>query len=356
MRILTYTAPKTLVVGDAQSKPLKEEQVRLATMYTGISHGTEMNIYRGYAPQWSKVYDLKYNMFFEPKENKKSWSYPISSNDEGVWWIGYAAVGKVIEVGSKVSSLKVGDIVFCVAPHVSEIVINENACTKLPSGIDYRTGVFLNNLNTAYNGILDSRIKLGDYVVVSGLGVLGQMIAQLAKLNGATVIGVDTYDLRLEKAKELCCDYVFKAGKDTAQKIKELTNFRGADLVIEASGNTRGLQEGLRMAAYDGHMTLISWYHAPFDGLNLSEEFHNNRVTIRTSHTSEIDKAISNTWSLERRNQVCVEMLKKLSLSNLITTQVDFNNAPSAYEQIDNHGEQVIQTILDYTEINKEYL
>lgn len=356
MKILTYTAPKTMHVSDANSKPLKKGYVRLATMYTGVSHGTEMNIYRGTAPQWSKVYDLKTCLFMDPPEDRKAWSYPVSSNDDGVWWMGYSAVGKVIELGEGVTELKLGDVVYVIAPHASELVVQAKDCSVLPKGIDYRTGIFLNNLNTAYNGILDSRIKLGDYVVVSGLGVLGQLIAQLAKKSGATVIGIDGYDIRLDKAKELGCDYVFKPGKDTAYKIKELTDFRGADLVIEASGNVRALQEAIRMTAYDGHVTIISWYHGPYDSINLSEEFHNNRVTIRTSHTSEIDKAISNTWSVKRRNETCLKMLNTLKLSDLITTQVDFNDAPKAYEQIDLRSNEVIQTIFDYTEINKELL
>lgn len=356
MKVLTYTGPKKLQVNDAESKPLPENCVRLATMYTGISHGTEMNIYRGDAPQWKKVQDGASRLFVEPKGEQKAWHYPISSNDDGVWYMGYAAVGKVIEVGSKVTSLKVGDVVYAVAPHESELIVSEYGCQKLPDGIDYRIGVFLNNLNTAFNGILDSRIKLGDYVVVSGLGVLGQLLAQLAKMSGAIVIGVDTYDLRLNKAKELCCDYVYKAGENTAYTIKKLTNFRGPDLVIEASGSTRGLQEAVRMAAYDGNITVISWYHGPYDVLDFSGEFHHNRVTICTSHTTGIDKAISNTWNMERRNEVCLQLLKKLHLKDLITTQIDFNEAPKAYEQIDMHGDQVIQTILDYTEINREVL
>ena len=357
MKVLTYTGPRALEVNDAASKALKPDHVRIATMYTGISHGTEMNIYRGDAPQWTKVQDPKTRLFEEPAEGQNAWTYPISSNQDGVWWMGYAAVGKVIEIGAEVKDIAVGDVVYVVAPHESEIVAWEGSCTKLPDGIDYRTGIFLNNLNTAFNGILDSRIKLGDYVVVSGLGVLGQLIAQLAKKSGAIVIGIDGYDLRLNKAKELgAIDYAFKAGKGTAEKVKELTDYRGADLVIEASGSTRGLQEAIRMAAYDGNVTCISWYHGPYDVLDFSGEFHHNRVTIRTSHTCAIDKAISNTWDMKRRNETCVKLLSELKLSDLITTQIDFNDAPKAYEQIDKHGEQVIQTILDYTKINEEIL
>lgn len=348
MKEITYTAAKTLCVTEAPSLPLAPDHVRIATMYSGISHGTEMNIYRGNAPQWTKVKDDRSNLFIDPPVGQHAWTYPVSSGDPGVWYMGYAAVGRVSEVGSDVHTLRVGDLVYAQAPHMSEIVVWEGACVKLPECVDPRTGIFLNNLNTAFNGILDSRIKLGDWVVVSGLGVLGQMISMLAKKSGATVIGIDAYDLRLETAKKNGVDYVLKPGKDTAYKVKELTAFRGADLVIEASGSTRGFQEGIHMAAYDGNMTVISWYHGPYDVLDFSGEFHHNRVTIRTSHTCAIDKAISNTWNMQRRMDTCVEFLKVLPLDTLITTEVPFDDVQKAYQQIDTHPEQVIQTILKY--------
>lgn len=348
MKEITYTAPKTLCVTEAPSLPLAPDHVRIATMYSGISHGTEMNIYRGNAPQWTKVKDDRSNLFIDPPAGQHAWTYPVSSGDPGVWYMGYAAVGQVSEVGSDVHTLQVGDLVYAQAPHMSEIIAWEGSCVKLPEGVDPRTGIFLNNLNTAFNGILDSRIKLGDWVVVPGLGVLGQMISMLAKKSGATVIGIDAYDLRLETAKKNGVDYVLKPGKDTAYKVKELTAFRGADLVIEASGSTRGFQEGIRMAAYDGNMTVISWYHGPYDVLDFSGEFHHNRVTIRTSHTCAIDKSISNTWNMQRRMDTCVEFLKVLPLDTLITTEVPFDDVQKAYQQIDTHPEQVIQTILKY--------
>ena len=180
MKEITYTAPKTLCVTEAPSLPLAPDHVRIATMYSGISHGTEMNIYRGDAPQWTKVKDDRSNLFIDPPAGQHAWTYPVSSGDPGVWYMGYAAVGRISEVGSNVHTLQVGDLVYAQAPHMSEITAWEGSCVKLPEGVDPRTGIFLNNLNTAFNGILDSRIKLGDWVVVSGLGVLGQMISMLA--------------------------------------------------------------------------------------------------------------------------------------------------------------------------------
>ena len=89
-------------------------------------------------------------------------------------------------------------------------------------------------------------------------------------------------------------------------------------------------------------------HHGPYDVLDFSGEFHHNRVTIRTSHTCAIDKAISNTWNMQRRMDTCVEFLKVLPLDTLITTEVPFDDVQEAYQQIDTHPEQVIQTILKY--------
>ena len=128
MKVLTYTGPRALEVNDAASKALKPDHARIASMYTGISHGTEMNIYRGDAPQWTKVQAPKTRLFEEPAEGQNAWTYPISSNQDGVWWMGYAAVGKVIEIGAEVKNIAVGDVVYVVAPHESEIVAWEGSC------------------------------------------------------------------------------------------------------------------------------------------------------------------------------------------------------------------------------------
>ena len=77
---------------------LKENEVRIQTLYTGISHGTEMSVYRGIAPFFERTKDGHYGIF-RPAEEKEKWSYPVRSCDPGVWYMGYACVGEVIEVG-----------------------------------------------------------------------------------------------------------------------------------------------------------------------------------------------------------------------------------------------------------------
>ena len=79
-----------------------------------------------------------------------------------------------------------GDVVFAYASHRSGHVLSEQALIKLPAGVDPEAAIFLANLNTTFNGILDADLHLGETVVVFGQGVLGQLVVQEAKLSGVS--------------------------------------------------------------------------------------------------------------------------------------------------------------------------
>src|SRR3981189_1601053 len=64
---------------------------------------------------------------------------------------GYANVGRVVEVGSAVAGLEVGDLTFCLHPHQSEYVVEATRLVRLPFGLDPEVGVFLANVETALN-------------------------------------------------------------------------------------------------------------------------------------------------------------------------------------------------------------
>ena len=252
---------------------------------------------------------------------------------------------------TEVKNIKVGDIVYTNAPHQSQVVKWEGSIIKIPDNVKPEHAVILTNLMTAYNGILDSKIKLGDTVVVSGLGVLGQLVIQMVKMSGAfKVIGVDVIQKRLDAALQNGADLVFNSAKleDVALEVRKQTNFKGADLVIEVSGNQRALQNAMRMAGNDTTVTALGWYQGSCTALNLAEEFHHNRITLRSSQTCMIDPAISNMWNDERRTEACVALMSKLKLDNLISHRIPFEEVANAYEMIDNHADEVIQVVLTY--------
>jgi threonine dehydrogenase-like Zn-dependent dehydrogenase len=348
MKVMVYNGPKDLSISETPNMEMASNSVRIRSMYSGISHGTEMSVYRGIAPFYKKILDWTMGLFVDVPEGQ-SWTYPIKSSDPGVWYMGYSLVGEIIEKSPDVKEFDIGDIVYSSGPHLSEIVMSVDSIIKIPKNVSPEQAVVFTNLLTAYNGILDSRIKLGDNVVVSGLGVLGQLVVQMAKMSGATVIGVDMFEKRLEIAKINGADYVFSAkNSDVAYDVKKVTGGKGADLVIEVSGNQKALHEAIRMAAYDTVVTCLGWYQGECSMLNLAEEFHHNRVTLRSSQTGGIDPAIANMWNSNRKTQICCSLLSKLKLDNLITQIIPFENAADAYEIVDKNPEQAIQVVLKY--------
>jgi len=350
MKIMVYEGPKKLRIDEISDMPITNDQIRIKTLFSGISHGTEMSVYRGVAPFFRKKENWDVRLFMPAGENEK-WTYPIRSCDPGVWYMGYANVGEVVEVGKDIRNIKVGDIVYSDAPHQSQVIKKEVEIVKLPKGIKPEYGIFLTNLMTTFNGILDSKIKLGDTTVVSGLGVLGQLTVQMAKMSGAfKVFGIDLFEKRFEVALENGADKVYtpKTSQDIAYEIRKETDKIGPDVVIEVSGRQKGLNEAVRIAAPDTTVVALGWYQGHCTDLNLSDEFHHNRIIIRCSQTGGINPEIRHMWDFKRKVTACSELLKRLRLDNVITHRIPFENASEAYKMIDKKPEDTIQVVLKY--------
>lgn len=348
MKAIMYEGPKKLKIIEADRLPMGEHQIRLKSLYSGVSHGTEMNVYRGLAPFFRKKQDPDTRLFVKAEESEL-WEYPVRSCDPGVWYMGYASVGEVIETGSKVEGIQPGDIVTVSAPHQEENVVDASEAVVLPKTIPAEKGILFTNLITAYNGIMDTHINLGDTVVISGLGVIGQLLVQMAKMSGAfRVYGIDVLEKRRAAALENGCDEVFDpAAGDIAMEIRKRTDNRGADKVIEASGNARALNEAIRIAAPETTITALAWYQGALSAVDLSEEFHHNRIGIKQSQTGHMDPAFSNLWNYQRRVDSCLRILERLKTDNLFT-EFAYDDICTAYETIDKEPGKIIQAVITY--------
>ena len=155
-----------------------------------------------------------------------SWPYPVRN-------LGYEEVGEIVEVGSEVRDLRPGQRAFGTWGHRTHHVASRDYARDrlLPAAADPRIGIFSHIGAVALNGVHDAAIRVGDLVVVFGLGVPGQMVAQAARAAGATVIGVDPVRERRETALALGADRTLDpAAGSVAEVIKAETAGRGADI------------------------------------------------------------------------------------------------------------------------------
>lgn len=326
------------VVEVTPALPLKENEVLVRAMYTGISTGTERTIYRGTAPFYNKKFDESLHLFL--KSDDCSFKYPLL--------YGYENIGTVVEVGCGVTGFNVGDIVGSYYPHISEYVCQEGALFKLPEGLDPKCGVFMALSGVAYNGILDAEIQLGETVVIFGAGVVGQILIQLAKMSGAgQVIVVDLCEYRLELAKQSGADIVINPAKveDVALEIRSLTENRGADVVIEASGALPALHSAIRTTCFQGRVIVVSFLAGEGKNLYLGDEFHHNRIRLISSQASGVNPGLYPRWTPERKFKAALAALPGLKLNHLISHEFTFEQAAEAYRLCDESPDQTMQVI-----------
>jgi 2-desacetyl-2-hydroxyethyl bacteriochlorophyllide A dehydrogenase len=222
---------------------------------------------------------------------------------------------------------------------------------KLPRELDPRIGVFTANVETALNALLDATPRLGDRVVVIGQGVVGLLITQLVRRAGASmVITSDLHEGRRQLSQLAGADVALDPSTEQiAERVYALTGGVGADVVIEASGEPRVLDDAIGAAAHEGRVVIVSWYGTKRADLALGSDFHRKRLVLKSSQVSNLDPSLAPRWTIARRRELAVDYLSELLLDRLITHVLPFERAAEAYRMIDEQPGEVIQVALDYS-------
>lgn len=339
---LLLRGPRALDFESFAHPPLGPEEVRIRTLYSGVSAGTELSQYRGSNPFMAKRWDEASRLF--RAADTPSWDYPVRN-------LGYEEVGEIVEVGSGVDDLRPGQRVYGTWGHRTHHVWAREAVRVLPEGADPRIGIFSHIGAVALNGVHDAEIRIGDVVVVFGLGVPGQIVAQAARASGAQVIAVDPVASRRETALRLgAAEALDPAAGSVAEIVKQRTGGRGADVAIEVSGVPAALAEAIRAVAYSARVVALGFFQGEARGLHLGEEFHHNRVQLVCSQISGVAPGASYRWSKPRLWQTAVRLQHEgvLDLLPLITAEVPFRQAPALFERLDRGDPDTLQTVLTF--------
>lgn len=340
-RMVSFTSPGHAATVDEESRPLAPDEVRIRTLFSGISAGTELTAYRGTNPYINKKWDDHRRLFVD---GATSFEYPVNG------W-GYEEVGEVVERGAEVTTVEVGDLIWGTWGHRSETVQKCERAGKrvLRPGVDPRIGIFSHIGAIALNVVLDADIHVGETVAVFGLGVPGQLVAQLARLNGARVIAVDGVASRRELAKRLGAYEVIDAtAGGVAERIRELTDGRGADVCLEVSGNYRALHEAIRSVAYNSRVCVAGFMQGEGAGLRLGEEFHHNRVQLVCAQISGVQPGLQHRWDEYRLQRTFIDLAEtgRVRVTDLISHQFDLERGPDAFALLDKATSDVMQVVL----------
>ena len=337
---LEFVAPGRVAVHEGPAPRPAADQVLVQTQLSAISAGTEMLVYRGQWPQGVTV-----DATLEALAG--TFAYPLA--------YGYCTVGRVIATGSAVKGDWLGCRVFAFHPHENLFCAHPSILHPIPGDLDDETALFLPNMETAVNLLLDGAPLIGEQVVVIGQGIVGLLATALhARFPLASLTTLESRPLRREASirlgAPLCLD---SAAPDLFARMGASPGQGGqADLVYELSGNPAGLDTALSLTRPSGRVVVGSWYGSKKVNLDLGSFFHRGRLTLLSSQVSSIAPALSGRWQARRRLDVAWEMLRQVRPKTCITHRFALADAALAYALIDRSPGETIQVIFEYPSTN----
>jgi threonine dehydrogenase-like Zn-dependent dehydrogenase len=329
-----FPRARAVEIRDSHAPPPGPGEVRVRTIASALSHGTERLVYRG---------EVAPDMPLDLPTLEGSFAFPIK--------YGYAAVGRVIDDGADVTTHAPGDLVFALHPHQTIFTLPAALAKPLPADLDPFRAVFYANLETAVNVALDTPLHFGESAIVFGQGVVGLLIAQVLRLAGARrVFAVEPSPQRQALARLAGVDEVFDPGDDLVSRIHAANDGGAPDVAVEASGAPAALQAAIDVVARDGTVVVASWYGTRPVTLDLGGHFHRGRVRVRSSQVGQINPELGSRWDHARRSATVIDLLPRLRLTELITHRIAFEDAAEAYRLMDERGGETGQIILVYEE------
>jgi threonine dehydrogenase-like Zn-dependent dehydrogenase len=293
-----------------------------------------MALYKGYAAPRGGL-DEKYRVLTPCVDMVR---YPIR--------LGNMCVGEIVEVGSEVSRLSIGEIVFGHGSFREEHVWPDSV-RKLSPGVPWQSAVCLDPADFALGAVRDGHVRIGDAIAVFGLGAIGLMAVQIAQAAGANpVIAIEPIALRRQLALDCGADVVLDpTACDAGLEIKKATDGRGADVCIEYSGSHLALQAALRGVAYLGTVVAGAWPGAYPAGLDLGAEAHFNRPKLVFTRACSEPNPDHPNWNEERILNVAWHLLSSGALQSvpIVRPIVAFSDLLTEYPRIATHPEQNVK-------------
>lgn len=327
-RELIAVAPRTPVLREYEEPPLKSGEVRLRSLFSAPKHGTELRAYHADTKDQTSPFDRERRLHVGKGGPLR---FPIR--------LGNMTVGEVIEVGEGVTRFRMGDRVFGHLPIRETHTVHENHLEEVPEGMSAEAIVFSDPAGVALCAVRYSKISLGDRVAVFGLGAIGQMALQLARLQGARwTVASDPLSIRRDLATRHGADGVIDPiAEDAGLAIKDGTGKVGVDVSLETSGSYAALNDALRATGYGGTIVSSAYYTGDARALSFEGEWHRNRLTIVSSRDQSEPLRDHPLWNTQRLYAEAFALLRegRLSVEGLVHPIVPFSESAEAYRAID---------------------
>lgn len=359
---------KHIVVAEAPEPMVTPNHVLVNPVYSLISSGTESaSIHEGIIKEVAE----------NPSQLRKVWDGvkamgPISTIAEvrakfkEYATLGYAGAGVVSDLHPSVTEFTVGDRVAYGGEgtgHGQTILASRNLIVRVPDQVPFQHACFTTLGSIALNSIRISEVGVGDVVAVIGLGLVGQLVAQLARLQGARVIGIDLRSHRVELARKSGVDHGLDGSGSIPEAVSAITNGLGADCVIvaAASKSSAPCELALQICRDRGSIVIVGAVEMqfPWSEMYMKEiKVLMSRAYGPGSYDPEYevrghDYPIAYVRWTEKRNMeefLRLVALGRIDIQSLISHEFGLEDAPQAYRTVMDPASSSLGVLLRYPE------
>lgn len=292
---------------------------------------------------------------------------PQNEMDAQGWNLGYSAAGEVIAVGDGVTDLVPGDLVACGgagrANHADFVLVPRNLACKVPAGCDMKVAASATVGTIALQGVRRANATLGETICVVGLGLLGQITAQLLQASGCTVIGMDLDPKRVSRAKAAGMAHGVTSPEELQRLVRDLTAGRGVDrtLMVAATKSDAVINLAMEITRRRGTVVIVGDV-----GLNVQRaQFYRKEIDLLMStsygpgrYDSEYEeKGVDYPfayvrWTLNRNMQSYLDLAVsgRIDIASLIDEVVPIDRATDLYRRLVTSGDAPLGVLIEYPE------
>lgn len=329
---IVFTAFHQAELLEVETRPLLENDVLTEMEYTVVSGGTE-----------------RANIMAMP--NAGGNSFPKN--------LGYCGVGRVAEIGEKVTSVAVGDRVLVYhGKHMKYSVQTEDKVTKIEDDrIDSLDAAFVIIASMGLGGVRKLEVELGESAMVMGLGLLGQFSVQFLRLSGACpVIAVDPNPARRELALKLGADVALDpTDEDFTNRVKELTGGKGVNACVEVTGVSAAMLQALECASWMGRIALLGCTRVSDASVDFYQSVHRPGVKLIGAHNFVRPKVESypHHWTHGDDCRAILKMIGagRIKVSPIVSRVVSPEECGAVYDRLCDDPAFPIGTVFDWRRV-----
>lgn len=353
-RAVIVAAPGRVEIVEEEPPP---GPVRVRTLFTGVSAGTELSYVKGTNPALHAGFDPVLGLFGGPAGQP----WPVNR-------LGYMEVARVEE--SRAPAVEEGAVVAMTYGHRTGFTADpvRDRIVPLPADLDPILGIYVAHMGPiCANGLLHAAADLhgtavrsladgvrGRRVAVTGAGVVGLLTALFAQQHGAaSVVVIDPTPARREVAAALGLATLDPDQDDPAVTLKtawrHTVDDRGADVVFQCRGQASALHLALRLLRPQGTVIDLAFYQGGADAVRLGEEFHHNGLGVRCAQIGRVPRGLAPTWDRERLSAATIDLLREHGAAirkQLISAVVPFDEAPQLLHDLADRKRQELQAVI----------